>query len=192
MYSLALSYTWTVHYLEHVCYACASNMYKQNTQPTYPTQKIQSETQHTSEMLPDGEETIIHQRLQKQTSPNTSSRMSCDGSQYKLLVTVECSKLEVNHNYTCFVTSRKAGDRKLGTSKWNFPCIAVLSCCLKKMEDRMIMEWIASCNDCKPTLTEQRMPCVQAEPGKSQMTKMTPKQKQLQNRTASNESHFEL
>lgn len=53
------------HYLEHVCYACASNMRKQNTQPTYPTQKIQFETQHTSEMLPDGEETIIHQRLQK-------------------------------------------------------------------------------------------------------------------------------
>lgn len=31
---------------------------------TYPIQRIQFETQHTSEMLPDGEETIIHQSLQ--------------------------------------------------------------------------------------------------------------------------------
>ena len=94
-------------------------------------------------------------------------------------------KNTVNHNYTCFITSRKDGDRKLGTSKWNFPCIAVLSCCLQKQQDRMIMEWIASCNGRKTTLTELRMPCVQAEPGKSRMTKMMPRQKQLQNRTAS-------
>jgi len=63
MYSLALSYTYTVHDapLSWV-HACASNIY--DTQSTYPIQRIQFETQHTSEMLPDGEETIIHQSLQ--------------------------------------------------------------------------------------------------------------------------------
>ena len=67
MYSLALSYTYTVHDAPLSCvHACASNMYIYiyDNQPTYPIQRIQFETQHTSETLPDGEETIIHQSLQ--------------------------------------------------------------------------------------------------------------------------------